>query len=156
MAPPVAASSACVGGWQKMAVEPGLAGVIPSGSASLDGQPAWWVGRQIGVATTGRWDGATWRRVPGPWTTDTGLTAVSALSPTVAWAVGYRRQFSPRPVAARWNGSAWVAATVPTSGGTMSTLTDVATIGPKRALAVGVRLVRGRFKPLALFRASSS
>lgn len=138
-----------------MAVEAALAVGIPTGSATLTGLPAWFVGRQNALATAARWDGGTWRSVTTPWTTDTGLTAVSALSASAAWSVGFGRLSAPKAISARWNGSSWQAVLVPHAGGRMATLTDVVALTPQRALAVGLRLAGGRLQPLALFRTKS-
>lgn len=135
-----------------MAIDANLANGIPTGSAAVGGNPAWLVGRSESLASVARWDGTAWRRVAAPWTTDAGLTAVSALSSSAAWTVGFRRLIVPRSISARWNGTSWVADEVPHPGGNMATLTDVVALGAKKAFAVGLRLTAGRLEPLALQR----
>jgi hypothetical protein len=152
---PVAEASSCVDGWQPMPIDPALLGAGPVGAASLGGAPAWFTGRRNSLAVIGRWDGATWRPVSSPWTIDSGLSSVSTTSATSAWTVGYRRLYLPRAISAHWNGTAWKEVAVPHPGGRMVTLTDVAAIGPKRALAVGYRLIGGQLKALALGRSTS-
>ena len=58
------------------------------------------------------WDGATWTLVPGPSSgrhvTDVQLTAVAAISPTAAWAIGEGVAGGHSvPVFMGWNGSRW-------------------------------------------------
>jgi len=143
--------SDCPDGWQPMAVAPVLAGGGPQGAAQLAGQPAWMVGRFNSLASIAAWDGSSWMKIPAPWTTDTGLTAVSTYSPTAAWAVGFGRIFQPGPIATRWNGTAWNAIAVPQPKGEAAFI-DVVALGPKRAVAVGSRLASGRLVPYVMFR----
>ncbi|MEX2547058.1 MAG: VCBS repeat-containing protein [Chloroflexota bacterium] len=156
IAPVALAGPTCVDGWQSMPADGVLAGGAPFGSAAVGGQPAWVVGRRSAVASIGRWDGSSWRNVAQPWTGDSGLNAVSAITPSVAWTVGYSRLYSPRVLSARWNGTSWQAVTVPQPYGRAAWLTDVVALSYKRALAVGLRLAGGRMYPVALFRGRTS
>lgn len=92
-----------------------------------------------------RWDGSTWRLVPGP-TLPHGalggvLRGVIALSPTEAWAVGEYAAASdqpPRPLIAHWNGSVWqVSASANGSTSFNGSLASVAAFAPGDAHAVG-------------------
>lgn len=156
VAAPVAAGNSCVDGWQAMPVEASLDLGTPTGSASIAGQPTWFAGRTNSMATTARWDGTTWRRVSTPWTTDAGLTGISALSSSAAWTVGFSNAASPRPISAKWNGSSWTAITVPHPGGRTASLTDVAAISARKSFAVGLRLVSGSLLPLAMTRTKTA
>lgn len=56
-----------------------------------------------------RWDGTSWRIVPGP---SENLVSVAAISANDVWAVGSQREGLPEPYQSRaliehWNGSAW-------------------------------------------------
>lgn len=64
------------------------------------------------------WDGVRWRRVDVPPTGPfSGLAAVSAISPTSAWAVGTRWSGSAyAPSSMRWNGTRWRAVPAPDPG----------------------------------------
>ena len=154
LAPRVAAGTPCVDGWAVMPTDANLGSGGLAGAASLAGQPAWVVGRRQSKAIVGRWDAASsiWRSVPVPWTTDTGLTAISPMSSTVAWTAGYSNIYTPRSIAGRWNGSQWSSVTVPHLGGRAQVFLDVATINSKRMLAVGSRLNAGKLLPVAMFR----
>jgi hypothetical protein len=76
-----------------------------------------------------RWKGTRWSRVgiPKPSTSDTpfwSLEALTVVSPTEVWAVGFERRYTTgfvRPITARWNGTRWrwVHVAVPNLGGTL-------------------------------------
>jgi FG-GAP-like repeat len=152
IAPYAAAGSACVDGWQPMPLETALAGMSPKAAAALGGAPAWIAGSRLSSASIGRWDGSTWRKVSQPFTGETGFAGISTKPDSAAWAVGYRSLLAPHPITARWTGSSWEQVEVPYPGGHFATFTDVIALGPKKALAVGVRLVRGLDVPLAMLR----
>jgi len=82
-----------------------------------------------------RWDGSSWMVVPGPSLTGrTGLSGVTVVSSSDAWAVGSAGSES---VIERWDGSSWGVDPTPDVGG--SWLADVAA-GPDGDLwAVGER-----------------
>jgi hypothetical protein len=96
-----------------------------------------------------RWDGTSWRRVPSPNLSDpvTGsnvLNAVTAISPTDAWAVGFaagQGWMARRPVALRWNGGAWIAVPTPADPEALE-YTGVAAVASQRVFFAGYR---GRF-----------
>lgn len=61
---------------------------------------------------TVRWDGAEWTQTGG-----TNVAAVSAVSPTDAWAVGPNPALSaPEPVVRHWDGSRWTRVELPDLG----------------------------------------
>ncbi len=150
IAPYAAAGTSCVDGWEPMPIESGLSGLSPRAAASLGGAPAWIAGSRLSGASIGRWDGSMWRNVAQPISGESGFAGVSATSSSVAWAVGYRGLLTPHPITAHWTGSQWEQITVPYPGGHFATFTDVMSLGPKKALAVGVRLVKGVDLPLAM------
>ncbi len=134
-----------------MPVASSLREAMPMGAASLNGQPAWWVGKHsFQWPVIARWRKGAWREVLTPWRRDGALTGVSAVTSTAAWAVGYKPGSAPRAISARWNGSSWAAVAVPHPGGRMSSLADVVAVSSDRAWAVGERLFRGRLEPLAM------
>ena len=85
---------------------------------------------------------------------DAGLVAVDARSRREAWAVGYRTvsRFL-RPVAMRWTGARWAAASPSWRAGGSATLTDVAT--GRGVWAVGYRTSGSGLKPYVVFRRGS-
>ncbi len=78
-----------------------------------------------------------------PKLTDAALSAVSAVSPSLAWAVG---SDSSGALIIRWNGTAWDAAPVPRTGAG-STLTSVTAVSARDAWASGTD---GVGKPMIL------
>lgn len=65
------------------------------------------------------WDGSTWSVVPSPnvsGSSQNTLTAVSAVSATDVWAVGYHLASNWRTLVMRWNGSAWSIVPSPNIG----------------------------------------
>jgi len=101
------------------------------------------IGIQTEKTLIERWDGTAWSIVPSPNPGPTGnsLEAVAVIGDAVAWAVGSRYSTSvvSLPTSMRWNGSSWIAVTVPApSFCTKETyLTDVAGAGRKFVLATG-------------------
>jgi hypothetical protein len=105
---------------------------------SLNGRPGTGVGAQPLID---HWDGTAWSQVATPPTPQStaSLAAVSASSPTDAWAIGHtqinRSNFTP--LALHWNGAAWsVASSI--AGALGGQVGDgVADIGPTDAYAIG-------------------
>src|SRR5215472_4866394 len=73
------------------------------------------------------WNGTAWKKVPSPnpsGADGTQLTAVTAASPTDAWAAGYYSNGPsgpPAPLILHWNGTAWKQVTSPTPSGANGT-----------------------------------
>ncbi|MGZ8695451.1 MAG: hypothetical protein ACXWYS_08445, partial [Gaiellaceae bacterium] len=76
---------------------------------------------------------------PNPTTGTNRLSAVSALSTTRAWAVGYSVDESANelPLVATWDGSAWTGANIAAAAAGKSRLTGVAAIASNDVVAVG-------------------
>jgi hypothetical protein len=132
---------------------------VPSpnpGSAELYGVSAfsptnaWAVGSFTNSANVGQtfivhWDGASWSQVPSPspHANGDGLTSVSALSATDAWAVGTGTTSTKatRTLILHWNGTVWsrVKSPDPGSGGGEGTsqLFAVSAVSGADAWAVG-------------------
>jgi len=89
------------------------------------------------------WNGKAWRVVktpdPGGHAARDGLTAVTATSPSSAWAVGeYAAGSTERALILRWNGRAWRQAASPNPGGTHgSVLNAITAVSPSSIWAVG-------------------
>ena len=146
--PVVSADSPCVDGWQQMPVAVPMTG--SGAAASIDDEPAWWVGgSSAGKPQVMRWDGTEWRLVAVPLKQAGSLKAVSAVSSTLAWTVGYRHPLGPRPISARWDGTSWKSVFVPNPGG-QTTLGSVAALPDGTAWAVGASLQQGQLHPVAL------
>jgi hypothetical protein len=81
------------------------------------------------------WNGRTWKKVaipqPGKFLTN----SVVALGPDDVWAVGTGGNYkagdptSDQPMAEHWNGTAWTAATLPSTGGRNGELTTIVVDG---------------------------
>jgi hypothetical protein len=74
---------------------------------------------QYGGALTEHWDGTSWQLAPAPVLgLATTLTAVTALSSTNVWAVGYawRVGVSDMPIVEHWNGTNWSTTLAPHPG----------------------------------------
>lgn len=89
-----------------------------------------------------RWNGASWSLVPSPSPAgrdDNRLLAVSALSSSNAWAVGYSREpgARARPLIERWDGTAWKRVTGAGPGQKHVTLLGVSAVSARNAWAVG-------------------
>lgn len=80
------------------------------------------------------------------------LLGVSAVSPSAAWAVGYRNTSGGlRTLTLRWNGAAWTKVASPSPGdGRQSLLTAVTALSPSDAWAVGSYSAGSGFKTLVL------
>jgi hypothetical protein len=115
--------------------------------AATSGSDAWAVGQFWNGANwqpqTERWNGKAWRAVktpdPGGHAARDGLAAVTATSPSSAWAVGtYTAGSTARTLILRWNGRAWRQAASPDPGGTHgSVLTSVIAVSPSSIWAAG-------------------
>jgi hypothetical protein len=115
-----------------------------NGVAALSPTSAWSVGHSYNPTNASyrtlveRWNGTSWTVVPSPnpTTANAELWDVVALSPSLAWAVGYGDTGSAggaNVLIERWNGASWSIVPTPTSG----TLTGVAASGPNDVWAVG-------------------
>lgn len=88
------------------------------------------------------WDGASWLHVPGPDAANAAsqLNAVTALSPTDAWAVGsysgVATNYFNQPLIGRWSSGYWSVVASPMVG-TQSQLTGVAAVSANNVWAVG-------------------
>jgi hypothetical protein len=106
--------------------DPGQSDNVLSGISSLSPTDAWAVGTfdSIGQspvkALIAHWDGTSWSPVnaANPGSSLNVLNAVVALSPHLAWAVGYTQvgNFTSRTLSERWNGSRWVVVPSPNVG----------------------------------------
>jgi len=89
-----------------------------------------------------RWNGTSWslQTTPHPWTGDSILYGVYAPSPNDAWAVGYR-DATPgapdRPLAMRWNGTAWKVKKTPSPTKGDVGFNGVSGVGSAPLFAVG-------------------
>jgi streptogramin lyase len=89
------------------------------------------------------WNGSEWIRVsisPPAGSTETKLVGISCTSSTACTAVGYSKDGSgvEKPLAMRWNGSAWVSQTTPVPAGAVaSTLQGVSCSTSSSCVAVG-------------------
>jgi hypothetical protein len=142
---------AVAGAWQGVDLTSATDGwaVGQAGSAGPD-QPA--------KAMIAHWDGTGWTRVPGPLagTLSSRLTAVAAVSPGDAWAVGQVRDVEAPAVdealVLHWDGVSWsrVDDLAPSPDGT--TLLGVASAGPGEVWAVGHTGPEAASRAVALHR----
>ncbi|MGA5300551.1 hypothetical protein ACPCHT_11515 [Nucisporomicrobium flavum] len=142
---------AVAGAWQGVSLSSATDGwaVGQAGSGS-PGDPA--------KAMIARWDGTRWSRVPSPGagTSSSRLTAVVAVSPSDAWAVGGLRDAGTPDVdealVLHWDGVSWsrVDGPAPSPGGT--TLLGVAAAGPGEVWAVGRTGPESQPRAVALHR----
>ncbi|HWH37057.1 MAG TPA: VCBS repeat-containing protein [Candidatus Limnocylindrales bacterium] len=158
---PALAATACIGPWQAIDFPPALSAMEPQAAASLNGKPAWVVGLSSARLAKrrpmiGAWTGTGWRDVAVPWTSYAVLRAIEASSASNAWTVGSIGTYTRWPIAGRWNGTSWKAIKVPRPSGQLATFVDLAMVSPSSIWAVGTRLQKGLFKPLAMRRASGS
>jgi hypothetical protein len=105
---------------------------------------AWAVGVDLGAnpaALLEHWDGTSWSIVPGPDPgTDPGTTAVAAISPDLAWAVGGQGggHYGPhQTLAERWDGSAWTVVASESPGDLSDVAFAVTTVSPHIAWMAG-------------------
>jgi hypothetical protein len=115
-----------------------LAGVTAVSATNL-----WAVGSRIesgvGSPLVEHWNGTAWRVVASPRATQADeLVAISASGTGDVWAVGSGPSGgSDQPLAMHWNGRRWRFVPVPTTGGAHGFLSDVTSISPTDAWAVG-------------------
>jgi hypothetical protein len=112
-----------------------------NGVARVPGTTQFWA---VGTATNAagvsqptivRTTGSTWSMLASPaLPTGGGLNDVAALSTTNAWAVGYRGDATPQPLAEHWNGKTWQLVSLPTEN---ATLEGVKVFSASDVLAVG-------------------
>jgi hypothetical protein len=130
---------------------------ILTGVAGSSGSDVWAVGQEVNVPQTYartlimHWDGQGWERVPSPnvmpspggGEVDDNLTAVDAIAPDDAWAVGsYEREglrmeapITTAPLALHWNGTAWTVVELPSVA--YGELTGVVALAADDVWAVG-------------------
>jgi hypothetical protein len=125
----------------------GISGSTLSGVSAVSSADAWAVG---GYETSGKifktlvvhWNGTRWAQVPSPnpgGTQGSGLSAVSASSPTDAWAVGgIVVDNVAKNLVVHWNGTRWAQVPSPSPGGKGgSGLSAVSAVSASDAWAVG-------------------
>ena len=91
------------------------------------------------------WNGTSWTQVatPSPGYAGNALSAVAAVSPSVAWADGSYDVFRQtgaiptKTLLLRWNGTHWTQVSTPNPGAAVSTLNGVAASSASDAWAVG-------------------
>ena len=132
-----------------MPLRSSVASAAPNGAASVDGQPAWWVGSAGEAPLIAKWRKGAWRLSAQPWTKQGALNAVSGSSSTNAWSVGYLNPAAPKPISAHWNGTSWTKVAVPNAGGQIA-LVDVVALPSGAAWAVGSRLSGSRTTPFVV------
>ena len=141
------------------------AGDLLNGVTALSATDAWAVGGTVaggvGQNLVLHWDGTHWTQVPSPspgGKVGSGLGAVSAVSPSGAWAVGCYG-FNPNTgasstLALRWDGTRWTQVPTPSPGNPPAAcLSSVSALSANDAWAVGhfsPSLTSGAQKPLVL------
>jgi hypothetical protein len=142
-----AQSAFATGGWTAASVPPLAGNVDLQGASALNNSDAWAVGSQIvdagqppAPAVAYHWNGTTWSLTPTPNLGEAvGLEAVSASSPTDAWAVG-GINLGPRDhgtLIEHWNGSTWSVAQENAETGQGVQLNGVVDLSSTDAWAVG-------------------
>ena len=136
------------GSWMVVTAPPTGANATLTGVATVSDSDAWAVGFRNGNAFTNvgakvlidNWNGTAWTQVTTPATPQNTalLNAVSASSPTDAWAVGrtQNNKSSLQGLALQWNGTAWSVSSSFT-GALAAFALGVADISPTDAYAVG-------------------
>ncbi len=138
---------AATGGWTAASVQPLAGNVQLQGASALNNSDAWAVGSQIvdagqppAPAVAYHWNGTAWSLTPTPNLGEAvGLQAVSARSPTDAWAVGFTN-LGPRDhgtLIEHWNGSTWWVAQENAVTGQGVELNGVVDLSSTDAWAVG-------------------
>jgi len=130
--------------WKQMpSPNPGAQGGMLIGVSATSASNAWAVGDYIDQTgapktLTLHWDGTRWTRVssPNPGPGFAGLSAVSIVSRSDAWAVGFFDLvgLTQRTLLLHWNGTAWKPAIYPGCDGVLS---DVSASSASNAWAVG-------------------
>jgi hypothetical protein len=106
-----------------------------SGVSALSAHSVWAVGAAGDAALVLHWDGEHWKPVPCPSSGGgSALVAVTAVSPTDAWAVGTTA--AAKTFVVRWNGKAWHRVPSP-SPSPDDSLADVAASSARSGWAVG-------------------
>jgi hypothetical protein len=88
------------------------------------------------------WDGTRWLTAdsPNPGSGSNDLSGVSAVSPTDVWAVGSSRELATpvhKTLILHWNGKRWSPVASPNPGTAYNALTEVSSVSPSDAWAVG-------------------
>lgn len=121
---------------------------ILTGVAALSPTDAWAVGdtfkegAYIGQTLIEHWNGTAWGIVASPTlASGTQLTAVTALSATDIWAVGYGNNMGQalieQTLIEHWNGTVWTMVQSPNPGNGFNALTGLAAISTNDIWAVG-------------------
>jgi hypothetical protein len=87
------------------------------------------------------WDGASWKVVASPSPSPTGntLAAVSALSATDIWAVGWVQGATSKTLVEHWDGTSWKVVASPSPAVALNQLLAVKALSPSDVWAVGSR-----------------
>lgn len=104
------------------------------GVSELSSNDVWAVGFFSNLGGNGNlitliehWDGSSWSQVPSPspGTLGASLEAVTAVTPTDAWAVGsFEDEMGYQSLIEHWNGSAWTVVSSPLGGGLVGVSAD--------------------------------
>jgi len=137
-----------------------LTGTFLQGVSGTSASNAWAVGYDVvasppvySVSVILHWNGTAWARVPSPEPgggTNVYLNAVTSLSSSDAWAVGYYTTAAGKAqaLAAHWNGTRWALVAAPNpAGGAYIDLTGISAASASDIWAVGTY---GNDKTLAL------
>ncbi|HKZ75675.1 MAG TPA: hypothetical protein VJ259_03320 [Actinomycetota bacterium] len=139
--------------WTHQAVPELGPGIYPSlfGVAATSASDAWavgsygWLTEEPLQGVIFHWDGVAWTSQPIPHVGTGGnfLSAVTATSPSNAWAVGWREDGTgQRALILHWDGKAWTHQPSPEASiaiGSGESLNGVAAASPSNAWAVGTR-----------------
>jgi hypothetical protein len=137
--------------WAKVATPSPVGGAELFAVSAVNSSDAWAVGTDVNSAgnqatLTLHWNGTKWLQVASP---DPGtgtskfdeLKAVSAVSASDAWAVGYYLDSAgdAETLALQWNGTKWAEVTTPNPSGAsaLNVLNGVSTVSTSDAWAVG-------------------
>ena len=143
----IASPALAATGWTIVPVPPTGQNAFLSGVSAVSASDAWAVGSEnaelngVGAKPViDNWNGTAWSQVSAPATAGNtaSLAAVSASSPTDAWAVGHTQvnRSSIAGLTMHWNGTAWT--TVPAFNYVYANaLVSVADISPADAYAAG-------------------
>ena len=134
-------------GWNVTTIPQTGNNTILTGASADSGSDEWAVGEQFAGAgqappppVSYHWNGTGWSLVATPTLgVASALLAVSASSPTDAWAVGFSvlGRHDDGTVMEHWNGSAWSVNTSAVVTGYVAELTGVLDLSPTNAWAVG-------------------
>jgi len=149
------ASSPCVAGWRELPIPDASFISTPFDIVTRNGKPAWILGGTNAGILALRWDGSAWRRSAASSQGHRGLVGGLALDRRSVLGVGYRRPLvgngdgALEPISGEIVGASWQGRRVPDPPGQRAALSDVVSLGGKRALAVGSRLEDGRLRAYA-------